>query len=164
MQQELYAEINLLDGPRLNIFDLVAEKPQTLTGAESLWDKLDDKHLKWLTAQSPRNGFEEMINWTDQKKMFPYPIDNEFGFYEKHVGFHQHVFLDHLLKDGFPTSGPIRAFMELVINGLSKNPYMTVEKKTDHVDWYRKYFENRSEEIDKMVELDREEMELKKLR
>ena len=30
--------------------------------------------------------------------------------------------------------------MELVCVGLSKNPYITVEKKIEHVNWYKNYF------------------------
>ena len=32
--------------------------------------------------------------------------------------------------------------MELVCVGLSKNPYITVEKKIEHVNWYKNYFED----------------------
>ena len=30
--------------------------------------------------------------------------------------------------------------MELVLAGLSKNPYYTVEEKLEYIDWYREYF------------------------
>lgn len=156
-----YPEIDLLDGERLNIFEREKLPEEKSTSVMELWDNLESKHIKWLTTQSPRNGFEEMIRWTEQGKVFPYPIDNEFGFYEKHVGFHEHVFLDHLIKDGFPESGPIRRFMELVVVGLSKNPYMGVEKKRGHIEWFRNYFAGRFEEIDKLKQIDEEEARLK---
>ncbi|CAG2165311.1 unnamed protein product [Oppiella nova] len=63
---------------------------------------------------------------------------------EESVPFYEHVLLDHLL-DGFPESGPIRKFMELVIMGLSSNPYITVERKHATVQYYKQYFEERHE-------------------
>ena len=56
--------------------------------------------------------------------------------------FHAHVFLDHHLEPWCPKKGPVRHFMELVCVGLSKNPYITVEKKIDHIKWYKNYFED----------------------
>ena len=35
--------------------------------------------------------------------------------------------------------------MELVIIGLSKNPYFTVKQKHKHIDWFRQYFSNKEE-------------------
>ena len=39
-----------------------------------------------------------------------------------------------------PRAGPVRHFMELVVTGLSKNPYYTAKEKQDCVEWYRNYF------------------------
>ena len=36
--------------------------------------------------------------------------------------------------------GPVRHFMELVVNGLSKNPYYSVEEKHHFIDKYREFF------------------------
>ena len=55
--------------------------------------------------------------------------------------FHAHVFLEHHLEPWCPKRGPIRHFMELVCVGLSKNPYISAEKKLDHINWYKDYFE-----------------------
>ena len=30
--------------------------------------------------------------------------------------------------------------MELVVTGLSKNPFYTAKEKQEYVEWYRKYF------------------------
>lgn len=30
--------------------------------------------------------------------------------------------------------------MELVIVGLTKNPYMPINKKREHIDWFANYF------------------------
>lgn len=54
--------------------------------------------------------------------------------------FHAHVFLEHHLESWCPKKGPVRQFMELVCTGLQKNPYITVEKKLRHLDWFREYF------------------------
>lgn len=35
--------------------------------------------------------------------------------------------------------------MELVCVGLSKNPYITVQRKVDNIAWYRDYFEEKKE-------------------
>lgn len=86
--------------------------------------------------------------------MHPYPIDNDYGHVEVNVPFHEHVFLEELLDDGFAKTGPIRHFMELVVHGLSSNPYMSVEKKRRHIAWFREYFQKRGAEIEKLHALD----------
>lgn len=59
---------------------------------------------------------------------------------EATVPFHEHVFLQRHLDDGFPQHGPVRHFMELVVTGLSKNPHLTVSQKQEHIAWFRDYF------------------------
>ena len=54
--------------------------------------------------------------------------------------------------EGFPEKGPVRHFMELVVNGLSKNPYLTVQQKHEHVNWFRDYFGDKLTLIDSLVE------------
>ena len=63
---------------------------------------------------------------------------------EAKVGFHQHVFLEDQIAD-FPRRGPIRHFMELVLVGLSRNPYLTVQQKHEHIDWFRQYFKEKQD-------------------
>lgn len=63
---------------------------------------------------------------------------------EENVGFHEHVFLEHHLKE-FPTKGPVRHFMELVVVALSKNPYITVQRKTETIEWFRDYFKEKED-------------------
>jgi len=93
-----------------------------------------------------------MIELTEAGKLWKYPIDNEQDFDEHNVGFHEHVFFDDLLDEGFPKTGPIRHFMELVTVGLSKNPYMSVEKKLEQIQWFREFFEKRQKEIEQYAE------------
>ena len=42
--------------------------------------------------------------------------------------------------------GPVRRFMEMVVTGLSKNPYYTVKEKHQQIQWYKKYFSKFSPE------------------
>ncbi|EFN78081.1 28S ribosomal protein S31, mitochondrial [Harpegnathos saltator] len=108
------------------------------------WAALEQKELKAITTYSPANIFQEMILWTEQGKLWNFPIDNEQGMEEEHnIHFSEHVFTERHLKGWCPTSGPIRHFMELVCVGLSKNPYMTVQEKINHIMWYKDYFKSK---------------------
>nr|CAG4651765.1 EOG090X04UC [Triops cancriformis] len=110
------------------------------------FDALAKRELQLMTTHPPRNGFEEMIQWTEQEKVWRFPINNEQGLEEEaKVGFHEHVFLEHHLQGWCPRRGPIRHFMELVCTGLSKNPYITVEQKKEHIMWFRDYFQGKRE-------------------
>lgn len=62
---------------------------------------------------------------------------------ESKVYFTEHVFLEEHLEPWCPPKGPIRHFMELVCVGLSKNPYLTVQDKKEHIEWYRNYFDEK---------------------
>lgn len=66
------------------------------------------------------------------------------GMEEEHgVYFAEHVFLEKYLEPWCPQKGPISHFMELVCVGLSKNPYMSVKQKQEHIEWYRDYFNDK---------------------
>lgn len=52
-----------------------------LSGRPTLWDLDFVDQLCLSTNQMPRNGFEEMIQWTKEGKMWQYPISNEAGEY-----------------------------------------------------------------------------------
>ena len=58
---------------------------------------------------------------------------------EQHVSFTEHVFLERHLRD-FPRHASVHHFMSLVCTGMSRNPYMTVQEKLAHIDWFRDYF------------------------
>jgi len=64
---------------------------------------------------------------------------------ESKVYFTEHVFLEHHLEPWCPKKGPVRHFMELVCVGLSKNPYITVQMKLEHINWFRNYFEEKKQ-------------------
>ncbi|XP_057563653.1 28S ribosomal protein S31, mitochondrial [Hippopotamus amphibius kiboko] len=147
VDQEKIAELrksfrkNIFKGKRLNIFELKAvteEAPETVA-APSLWDVEFAKQLGAVNEQPFQNGFEEMIQWTKEGKLWEFPVNNEAGFDDDGSEFHEHIFLDKYLED-FPKQGPIRHFMELVTCGLSKNPYLSVKQKVEHIEWFRNYF------------------------
>ncbi|XP_064628604.1 small ribosomal subunit protein mS31-like [Lineus longissimus] len=134
----------IFKGNRLNIFntndDLEVEKKTVAEPPSNpLFDEADAAEFLRLSSAPPANAFEEMIQWTKEGKLWHFPIDNEQGWdEEKKVGFHEHVFLDNLLAD-FPQTPSIQHFMELVATGLSMNPYLTVEMKKEHINWFKEY-------------------------
>ncbi|NXK22524.1 RT31 protein, partial [Arenaria interpres] len=133
-------------GKRLNIFTKAStetEKALKTVSSPTIWDLEFAKEIAAITAQPPRNGFEEMIQWTKEGILWEFPIDNEAGM-EDDAEFHEHIFLEKHLKD-FPKQGPICHFMELVICGLSKNPYLSIKQKIEHIEWFQKYFEEKKE-------------------
>ncbi|XP_014213309.1 28S ribosomal protein S31, mitochondrial [Copidosoma floridanum] len=130
----------------LHIFkNMPKEEPQQ-TLRLLTWEEMEKKEMQMATFISPQNVFQELIQWTEQGKLWHFPINNEQGLEEEEkVHFTEHVFLERHLKDWCPKKGPISHFMELVCTGLSKNPYMTVEEKIGHITWYKNYFEDKKE-------------------
>ena len=55
--------------------------------------------------------------------------------------FIEHVFLERHIEEWCPQSGPLRDFMEAVCTTLSKNAFMTAEKKLYYINWFRDYFD-----------------------
>lgn len=47
--------------------------------APSLWDVEFAKQLAEVNEQPLQNGFEEMIQWTKEGKLWEFPINNEAG-------------------------------------------------------------------------------------
>uniref|UniRef100_UPI0037E82AE9 small ribosomal subunit protein mS31 n=1 Tax=Semicossyphus pulcher TaxID=241346 RepID=UPI0037E82AE9 len=139
---------NLFFGKRLNIFSPTTDEDgvESTVVRPTLWDMDFANQLSLSTNQLPSNGLDEMIQWTKEGKMWQYPINNEAGLEEEtSVSFHEHIFLDQHLEEGFPSQGPVRHFMELVVAGLSKNPYLTVQQKKEHISWFRDYFQQKEE-------------------
>ncbi|XP_020825641.1 small ribosomal subunit protein mS31 isoform X2 [Phascolarctos cinereus] len=131
----------LFMGKRLNVFPVAETAPEEASETETsptLWDVEFAKQLAKVNQQPPQNAFEEMIQWTKEGKLWTFPINNEGGI-DDGADFHEHIFLDKYLED-FPKQGPIRHFMELVTCGLSKNPFLTVKEKVEHIEWFRNYF------------------------
>ncbi|XP_016340595.1 small ribosomal subunit protein mS31 [Sinocyclocheilus anshuiensis] len=131
---------------RLNIFTAGMEQDTLSDLGPTLWDIDLANQIIQATNQTPRNGFEEMIQWTKDGKLWQYPINNEAGLEEEaSVPFHEHVFLEKHLDESFPRQGPVRHFMELVITGLAKNHQLTVQQKKEHIDWFRDYFRQKDD-------------------
>ncbi|XP_026481718.1 28S ribosomal protein S31, mitochondrial-like [Ctenocephalides felis] len=133
--------VELFGGVGLNIFQKDAQY-----NCENLLyttEALTQRELKLAVMQPPENYFQKMILWTEQGKLWKFPIDNEQGLEEHGVCFTEHVFMDKHLEGWCPEKGPVRHFMELVCVGLSKNPYLTVQEKINHIEWFREYFNNK---------------------
>uniref|UniRef100_A0A914YI41 Small ribosomal subunit protein mS31 n=1 Tax=Panagrolaimus superbus TaxID=310955 RepID=A0A914YI41_9BILA len=137
----------------LNIFKKNL-KPNNL----DFWKQWDDEKARITNlSMGPKNAIEEQILWTEQGKMWPYPIDNEYKLgEEEEISFMDHIFLEpYLAKYNLPKSGPVAHFMELVCVGLSKNPFMSVTKKHEHLDAFAQYFNpQQCEKINELHELE----------
>lgn len=53
--------------------------------APSLWDVEFAKQLAAVNEQSFQNGFEEIIQWTKEGKLWEFPINNEAGKFNSRV-------------------------------------------------------------------------------
>ncbi|XP_071439993.1 small ribosomal subunit protein mS31 isoform X2 [Hetaerina americana] len=138
--------VDLFGGPRLGIFGKEISKDVTSPESLKVWDSQEEREIRLATAHPPRNYYQHMILWTEQGKLWKFPIDNEQGLdEEKKVFFTEHVFLEPHLDPWCPKKGPVRHFMELVCIGLSKNPYMSVQEKKDTIHWYAEYFEGKKD-------------------
>ncbi|XP_063985331.1 small ribosomal subunit protein mS31 [Diachasmimorpha longicaudata] len=148
---------DLYAGKPFGIFDGTAVSSKSWTTKLDTWEALEKQTLKLMTTHPPENYFEEMIQWTQRGILWKFPIDNEIGMEEEHnVHFSEHVFLERHINDWCPTKGPIRHFMELVCTGLSKNPYMTVEEKKEHIMWFKNYFGDKQQMLKDIGAIDRD--------
>ncbi|XP_070812119.1 small ribosomal subunit protein mS31 isoform X1 [Pituophis catenifer annectens] len=136
---------NLYSEERLQIFTPKSEGAHETDSLAipTIWDLEFAKTITSNFSHPPQNGFEEMIQWTNEGKLWEFPINNEVGL-EIDGEFYEHIFLDKHLAD-FPKEGPIRHFMELVTCGLSKNPYLSVKQKVEHIQWFRDYFKEKEQ-------------------
>lgn len=116
------------------------------------WQRLQERELKLSIIHPPANYFQKMILWTEQGKLWQFPIDNEQGLDDEAKNyFTEHIFLDKHIESWCPRKGPIRHFMELVCVGLSKNPYYSVQQKIDHIEWFRQYFDEKKDILEKNI-------------
>jgi len=139
-QEEDGSSIDLNSGTPLGIFSgpiLESSDAHML----KTWRLCQKRELEILSTPSPRNALEEMVLLTKQGKLWHFPVDNEQGLDYSGDPFYNHVFLEHHLDPWCPKMGPVRHFMEVVCLGLSKNPYVTSQKKLDTILWFKDYFE-----------------------
>jgi hypothetical protein len=61
--------------------------------------------------------------------------------------------------DQFPDIAPVQEFMTLVLNGLSKNSFLSLQEKQDIIGWYKKYFDEKQELILEALNAERQEAE-----
>lgn len=142
--------VNIFGGQPLNIFDKTDDKPDIC----QTWANLEARELRLAVTHPPRNYFEKMALWTEQGKVWKFPIDNEQGWEEEHLtDFTEHVMLEMHLEDWCPQRGPVRHFMELVCVGLSKNNFLSAKEKYDHIMWYKGYFEEKKETLGDLMTL-----------
>ncbi|XP_036326765.1 28S ribosomal protein S31, mitochondrial [Rhagoletis pomonella] len=143
--------VNLFGYQPLGIFknkDKLQESPDML----STWAHLQQNELKLLVTHPPANYLEKLILWTEQGKVWRFPIDNEQDLHDEvNVDFSEHIFLEQHLEGWCPEKGPIRHYMELVCVGLSKNPYLTAKEKKEHILWYRDYFEAKKDILKDLI-------------
>ncbi|XP_050450752.1 28S ribosomal protein S31, mitochondrial isoform X1 [Cataglyphis hispanica] len=138
-------DIDLWNGEPSRIFENMNITPSNIPELTT-WAALEQRELKALMTYPPANIFQELILWTEQGKLWKFPINNEQGMEEEqNIHFSEHVFMERHLKEWCPKSGPIRHFMELVCTGLSKNPYLTVQEKINHIMWYKDFFESKQD-------------------
>lgn len=69
-------EIDIFGGEPLGIFKTT--EPNYGTKLD-VWENLKKRELSLATAQPPANYFQKMILWTNQGKVWKFPIDNEQG-------------------------------------------------------------------------------------
>ena len=76
--QQRVDTIELFSGESIGIFEAnmteSTDSPKLL-----IWDQLFNDELQYIIAQPPKNAFEEMIQWTEEGKLWKYPINNEQG-------------------------------------------------------------------------------------
>ena len=145
------SELSLSEGHRLGLFDNILHDVKEKNHKVFRLDNpflIQSIHMEELDNVNQigvwQNSFRHDMNLSN--KLWQYPIDNEVCKVEEHgISFEEHVFLEYLLDD-FPSKGPVRRFMELVINGLQQNPHLSVEQKKERVHWFKDYFSDFSEE------------------
>lgn len=68
--------VNVFSGKPLGIF----QAKETNYGTKlDVWEQLSQREVTLATSQPPANYFQKMILWTEQGKVWKFPIDNEQG-------------------------------------------------------------------------------------
>lgn len=75
-----FQEIDLWNGKSTIIFENLNTAPLNIPELKT-WAALEQRELKALTTHPPANIFQELILWTEQGKLWKFPIDNEQGVY-----------------------------------------------------------------------------------
>lgn len=72
-----YDKINLFGSAPLGIFSNKSHFKEV--PGNSTWTILHNRDLKLAVTHPPSNYFQQMILWTEQGKLWKFPIDNEQG-------------------------------------------------------------------------------------
>jgi small subunit ribosomal protein S31 len=75
-------KINIFGGEPLGIFktpESQADKTSDVPPEVTTWQRLEARELRLAVTHPPSNIFEEMIHWTEQGKLWHFPINNEQG-------------------------------------------------------------------------------------
>lgn len=146
---KMLSKVDLFGAEPLGIFTSTKAVPTEIL---ETWDYLEKRELRLAVTHPPSNYFEKMALWTEQEKLWRFPIDNEQDIGpESEVDFTEHIFLEEHLEPWCPKKGPVRHFMELVTVGLSKNPYLSVQEKHDHINYYKEYFESKKDLLKQII-------------
>lgn len=72
------SSVTVFGGTPIGIFKNV-DALQTQDDSLKIWKKLEQHELRLKMSQAPRNYFEKMAYWTEEGKVWHFPIDNEQG-------------------------------------------------------------------------------------
>lgn len=140
--KKLFIKSNLthpLETDRLGKFSALENDTKTKL-SHMLWEKLESSELNLFFLHPPSNYFKKTIMLTQAGRLWKFPINNEQNSNSlDNASFSEHFFLNERL-DWCPSKGPIRRFMDLVIGGLTNNPYLGVNDKLQHLSFYENYF------------------------
>lgn len=76
--EKLNSTLNLFGGEKIGIFDKI-EQLKSKGDPLKTWAKLEKHELRLRMSMAPRNYFEKMAYWTEEGKIWHFPIDNEQG-------------------------------------------------------------------------------------
>ena len=132
------------EAERHNSFQVRREKKHEVASIPSLFaEPPNDIGTLMSPLKSSLDTKEKRLN--DSKvaglhtsKEWQFPTNNQDNIEGDRHSFSDHILLSHL-KD-FPQVEQVLQFMELVIMGLEKNPYLSHSQKVRKIKWYRKYF------------------------
>lgn len=71
--------VDLFGAEPLGIFTDRSSKSADGSSTLPVWEALHEEELQRSVSHPPDNAFVEMIQWTNQGKLWTFPIDNEFG-------------------------------------------------------------------------------------
>ncbi|KAI0988578.1 hypothetical protein GJ496_011414 [Pomphorhynchus laevis] len=142
----------LKSGQPLNIFNndkSPGEKYEQL----AFWKAFDEYKIDILNKTKPNNSWEELIELTNEGKIWHFPINNEQGVdndkldsFDEHLLFNENELIQN--DPWISKNSVVKELLELLILGLSRNHYMTVSEKQNHFNWFIDYLKSKRETFD----------------